>query len=185
MNISMNSGDDPLGLRSLPTLQASEAETEQNWEVVKAALEQGAVRRRRTRFFVGASLAASLALVFVIAGPPGPDRMADTNPTQAQATQEIATEQASENPRKAPDLIAMSQGLERQLRALRTQAGSLPAELIVYQVELQDLISQVDDALGLAPDSRDLWGQRVSLQLDLMKLYRNQLRRDYHRYASL
>jgi hypothetical protein len=31
----------------------------------------------------------------------------------------------------------------------------------------------------------ELWNQRVNLLLDLSRLYENQLRRDYHRMASL
>jgi hypothetical protein len=82
-------------------------------------------------------------------------------------------------------LIAVSQGMEQELRFLRERVGAMPSETVVYQVELQDLISQVDDALSFSPDSQDLWGQRLSLQMDLMKLYRNQLRRDYAHMASL
>jgi hypothetical protein len=35
------------------------------------------------------------------------------------------------------------------------------------------------------PESPRLWGQRVNLLLDLSRLYRNQLRRDYRHMASL
>jgi hypothetical protein len=81
--------------------------------------------------------------------------------------------------------MAMSQDAERQLRRLRGQVSAMPSELVVYQVELQDLIAQVDDAISLSPESAALWGERLSLQLDLMKLYSSQLRREYARVASL
>jgi hypothetical protein len=31
----------------------------------------------------------------------------------------------------------------------------------------------------------DLWGQRVNLMMDVVRLYENSLRRDYRRMASL
>jgi hypothetical protein len=61
----------------------------------------------------------------------------------------------------------------------------LPTDSLVYQVELEDLIAQVDDELSVRPDSLELWSQRINLLLDLSQLYQNQLRRDYHRLASL
>ena len=48
-----------------------------------------------------------------------------------------------------------------------------------------DLVAQVDSELSVAPDSADLWSQRVNLLLDLSQLYENSLRRDYYRMASL
>ena len=85
----------------------------------------------------------------------------------------------------AESLIALSQKLENRLRMYRSQMGDLPADALVYQVELQDLIVQVDGELSLSPDSVDLWGQRVNLMMDVVRLYENSLRRDYRRMASL
>jgi len=58
-------------------------------------------------------------------------------------------------------------------------------ESLVYQVELEDLIAQVDEELSANPDSAELWSRRVNLMLDLSGLYQNKLRRDYSRMASL
>ena len=51
--------------------------------------------------------------------------------------------------------------------------------------EGQELIVQVDEELSATPDSPELWSQRVSLLLDVTRLYENSLRRDYYRMASL
>ena len=61
----------------------------------------------------------------------------------------------------------------------------MPTDALVYQIELEDLVAQVDDELSMRPDSLELWSQRVNLLLDLATLYQNQLRRDYHAMASL
>jgi hypothetical protein len=61
----------------------------------------------------------------------------------------------------------------------------MPTASVIYQVELEDLIAQVDEELSMRPDSMGLWSQRINLMLDLSQLYQNQLRRDYHRMASL
>jgi len=82
-------------------------------------------------------------------------------------------------------LIAMSQQLERRIHAYRASAGDVPSDVLVYQVELQDLIVQVDDQLSANPDSAELWGQRVNLLLDVSRLYENTLRRNYRHLASL
>jgi hypothetical protein len=82
-------------------------------------------------------------------------------------------------------LVALSQRLEGRLRHIRTEVGRLPANAVVYQVELEDLVVQVDEELSRQPDSLALWNQRVALLLDLERLYENSLRREYDRIASL
>ena len=67
----------------------------------------------------------------------------------------------------------------------RSQAGVMPTSSVIYQVELEDLVAQVDEALSMRPDSMDLWSQRINLMLDLSQLYQNELRREYHLMASL
>ena len=61
----------------------------------------------------------------------------------------------------------------------------MPSSSVIYQVELEDLVAQVDEELSMRPDSMDLWSQRINLMLDLSQLYQNELRREYHRMASL
>jgi hypothetical protein len=61
----------------------------------------------------------------------------------------------------------------------------MPTASVIYQVELEDLVAQVDEELSMRPDSLELWSQHINLMLDLSQLYQNQLRREYHRMASL
>jgi len=82
-------------------------------------------------------------------------------------------------------LIALSQQLESNLRKIRSQTGVMPTSSVIYQIELEDLVAQVDEELSMRPDSVDLWSQRINLMLDLSQLYQNKLRRDYHAIASL
>ena len=82
-------------------------------------------------------------------------------------------------------LIAMSQTLEGRLRQLRDNTGAMPANSAVYIAELEDLVAQVDGQLNFAPDSVDLWGQRVNLLMDLELIYQHQFEREYGRMASL
>jgi len=82
-------------------------------------------------------------------------------------------------------MITLSQRLEGRLRTIRAGMGDLPARSVVYQVELEDLIVQVDEELSIQPDSLSLWSQRVDLLMNLERLYENNLRRDYQQMASL
>jgi hypothetical protein len=75
--------------------------------------------------------------------------------------------------------------MEEQVKELRQETGSMPAESAIYVAELEDLIAQVDSELSLTPDSIDLWGQRVNLMLDLAQIYQQQWQIDYGRMASL
>ena len=93
--------------------------------------------------------------------------------------------EASTAPPTLNSLITLSQQLEIGVRSYLAEFVCLPTDALVYQVELEDLIAQVDDELSVYPDSTRLWSQRVNLLLDLSQLYENQLRRDYHRMASL
>jgi hypothetical protein len=82
-------------------------------------------------------------------------------------------------------LINLSQQLERNLRLIRSEVTAIPEQTLIYQVELQDLVAQLDEAINQDPESRELWSQRVNLLLDLNQIYRAQLRRDYSDVASL
>jgi len=82
-------------------------------------------------------------------------------------------------------LVGLSQKLERDLRLMRAEIGAIPAQALIYQVQLEDLVSQIDEALNQQPESRELWSQRVNLLLDLNQLYQQQMRRNYRQIASL
>ncbi len=169
MNITkvhiMQKERDPLNLGSLPLVEPPE----DNWPQVRQALLRRNSRQRFRRM-AGASLAAAAALTLAIGlfiRQPGPQPEAPvTAPT-------------------LDSLVVLSQQLENGIRSYREEFGGLPTDALVYQVELEDLIAQVDDELSVRPDSTRLWSQRVNLLLDLSQLYENQLRRDYHRMASL
>jgi hypothetical protein len=176
--------DDPLNLRGLPQAEPPG----DGWPEIEAALLQRSRRGRALRAGGGLlAVAASAVLAFsLLVGQPtpgdSPARTAGESPAIPSTAEPIPA------PLQAPpveSLIAMSQQLESRIRAYRASAGDLPSDVLVYQVELQDLIVQVDDALSAAPDSPELWSQRVNLLLDVTRLYENSLRRDYYRMASL
>ena len=174
MKQPMQKHEDPLGLQRLPLVSPPR----DGWPAVEAALRSDQARRRAVRIG-GWSLAAaaSVALVFglMLHKPvPGP---AAESPDAAMA-QALRVEQGQ------PD-AAVSELSERRLRNIRAGVGDLPAGAIVYQVELEDLVAQVDEELSNRPDSLNLWSQRVNLLMDLQNLYENRLRREYRQVASL
>lgn len=174
--------EDPLNLRSLP-LVTPDAD---GWPEIQGALMQQG-RQRKTRRLLGGTLAVAASAILTLAllvGKPGPQ----PGVTPAETLAQPSIEEPVSAPLKEPtteSLIAMSQKLENRLRLYRSQMGDLPADVLVYQVELQDLIVQVDGELSLNPGSVELWGQRVNLMMDVVRLYEDSLRRDYHRMASL
>jgi hypothetical protein len=156
---------DPLNLGSLPLV----APPDDNWPEIRGALLKQNRRQRLTRF-AGATLAAAAAVTLAVG-------LFLQQPSPAPGIVEA--------PSALDSLITLSQQLENGIRSYRSEVGGMPTESLVYQVELEDLIAQVDDELSMRPDSQQLWSQRVNLLLDLSQLYENQLRRDYHRMASL
>jgi hypothetical protein len=182
MNDPRNERRDPLNLGQLPEVRPDF----DGWPEIESALRQE-TRRRRLRAIAGGSLAAAvtvvLALAFTLKTPattPLPEAM------EGAAT--AVGQEAEPAPLRAPaveSMIAMSQRLENRIRSYRGRIGDLPSDALVYQVELQDLVAQVDSELSMAPDSAELWSRRIDLLLDLSQLYENSLRRDYYRMASL
>ena len=189
MKQAMQKQEDPLNLQSLPLVSPPS----DGWPVIEAALRRD--RRRRTILLHGGvilavpacvTLALGLMLLRPVSGPakPAPEQSwAETPPLPQGQPEALETTRASTDTLEA--LITLSQRLEGRLRALRSGVGDLPAEAVVYQVELEDLVVQVDEELSSRPDSLALWSQRVSLLMDLDRLYENRLRREYHRVASL
>jgi hypothetical protein len=187
--------EDPLNLRSLPMVSAP-ADV---WPAVEAALRQDLRRRMLWRIAGGAlAAAATLALALGLHLRAPTDRRVEAERDLANRLHETpGTNAAAELPRTAAGeslaassatletLITLSQQLEARLRTIRAEGGSLPASAVVYQVELEDLVIQVDEELSRDPESLALWSQRVSLLTDLEQLYENRLRREYHRMASL
>jgi hypothetical protein len=177
--------EDPLNLRSLPLVDPPR----DAWPEIEAELLRRSGRQRALQISGGALAAAAavtLAVGLYFAAP------AET-PAPGQANTALATAQHAtptpDGPADAGDqldsLIAVSQQLEGRLRLLRREVGDMPSRDLVYQVELQDLVVQVDDALSMNPDSVPLWNQRVNLLADLNTLYEDRLRREYRQMASL
>jgi negative regulator of sigma E activity len=173
---------DPLNLRSLPLVTPRE----DGWTAIEQALLADRQRKSRWRVAAG-SLAAAAALFLAVgalvqsplSGPVMPGQQSDTAQTETSGS-------LAETPANTLDsLIALSQQLEGQLRSYRDESGNLPSDALIYQVELQDLVAQVDNELSMYPDSVDLWSQRINLMLDLAQLYETNLRREYRQMASL
>lgn len=190
MKQPMQKHEDPLGLQRLPLV----APPRDGWPAVEAALRSGRARRRAVRY-TGWSLAAaaSLALAFgLMLQPPAPGTAGlspDASPVVAQRAEQAGSEAAGSTAEPAAGtldaMIGLSQQLEKRLRSVRAGVGDLPAGSVVYQVELEDLVAQVDEQLSSSPDSLNLWSQRVNLLMDLQNLYENRLRREYRQMASL
>jgi hypothetical protein len=172
---------DPLGLRELGDIEPDY----DGWGEIESALTAHQARRRTWRRVAGAlAVAASLVLVVTITlQRPGGMKQPQTSAPSA------ATLAANEASVPVQDdigaLITLSQTMEEQLKNMRQQTGSMPAESAIYVAEIEDLIAQVDGELNLTPGSVDLWGQRVNLMLDLAQIYQQQWEIDYGRLASL
>jgi hypothetical protein len=171
---------DPLGLGELPMLEPDQ----DGWPVIERALLQSRKRRR----VMGGWLAAAASLLLVVSLSlrlSGPGPAGTTQPIVESVATETASVTSESSKNTVESLIAMSQVLEQQLRGLREETGSMPADSAVYVAELEDLVAQVDSELSYSPDSINLWGQRVNLLLDLAQIYQHQWEREYGRMASL
>jgi hypothetical protein len=191
----MQKHEDPLNLQGLPLVSP----TVDGWPAIEEALRRDGRKRTFNRLAVSAlAAAATVALAFGLVlrpagtGSPGPQSELSVNQRLAQAEQPAMAESAagagaapSSEPASLDTLIALSQRMEGRLRRIRADVGDLPSGAMVYQVELEDLVVQVDEELSRQPDSLALWSQRVDLLMDLERLYENRLRREYHRVASL
>lgn len=178
----MNTQKDPLGLSDLPAIDPPE----DGWSEIEAQLKVDHQRRERWKS-AGASLAIAagfmLAIGLVLLQP------WQTSPVGPETGPAVAENSGSVEPEMSPDvlvsLIDLSQRLETQLRASRSQLPSLSTTSTIYRVELEDMVAQVDEELSLYPESTELWRQRVNLMIDLTNLYRTELRREHVRLASL
>ena len=172
---------DPLGLAELEAIEPAY----DGWAQIESALQEHHGRKRYWRRAVNMlAVAASLVLVVSITL-----RNSENMPPLEQGSSEFATPVADDASVSVQDninaLIGLSQNMEGQVKKMRQETSSMPAESAIYVAELEDLIAQVDNELSLTPDSIDLWGQRVNLMLDLAQIYQQQWQIDYGRMASL
>lgn len=172
---------DPLGLSNLEAIEPDY----DDWSRVESALRAHQDSRRIWRRTGGwLAVAASLVLVVSI-GLLDSDDTATFDPGLASNTSVVASRSAALVTDNVSAMIGLSQNMERQVKQMRQETSSMPAESAIYVAELEDLIAQVDSELSLTPDSVDLWGQRVNLLLDLAQVYQQQWHLDYGRMAAL
>ena len=180
----MQQEKDPLNLGSLPLVSPPG----DDWPVIEAALRKQNSRKRIVAVAGGMLALAACAVlavgIFVYRPHPNP---ADSSVPEQRQTAQVGAPVLSQASRvnTLESLIGLSQQMESNLLKLRSQVGVLPTSSVIYQVEFEDLVAQVDGELSMHPDSTELWSQRVNLMLDLSQLYQNELRREYHRMASL
>lgn len=172
---------DPLGLRKLEAIEPGY----DGWSEIESALTAHQDSRRKWRRASGwLAVAASLVLVVGVSLRHQQDQVPAGISSSETAT--LAANSASVPVQdNINELIGLSQTMEEQVKKLRQETGSMPAESAIYVAEIEDLIAQVDNELSLTPGSIDLWGQRVNLMLDLAQIYQQQWEIDYGRMASL
>ena len=168
---------DPLGLSELEAIEPGY----DGWAQIESALT---VHQNSKRSWQRASgwLAVAASLVLVISITLRNTENQTAIPESATPAIDLASVSVQDN---VNALIGLSQNMEQQVKRLREETGSMPAESAIYVAELEDLIAQVDNELSMTPDSLDLWGQRVNLMLDLAGIYQQQWQIDYGRMASL
>ncbi len=172
---------DPLGLRDLEAIEPGY----DGWAQIESALQTHQDKKRNwQRAGSWLAVAASLVLVISITLRNTENDIPTSPPSTGLATPatNFASVPIQDN---VNALIGLSQSMELQVKRLREETSSMPAESAIYVAELEDLIAQVDNELSLTPDSIDLWGQRVNLMLDLAQIYQQQWQIDYGRMASL
>ena len=172
---------DPLGLGDLEAVEPGY----DGWGQIESALQAHQNNKRNWQRAGGwLAVAASLVLVISISL-----RNTENDATDGLPSPEFATPATNLASIPVQDninaLIGLSQNMESQVKRLREETTSMPAESAIYVAELEDLIAQVDNELSLTPESIDLWGQRVNLMLDLARIYQQQWEIDYGRMASL
>ena len=168
---------DPIGLSDLETIEPGY----DGWAQIESALQAHQNNKRNWRL-AGGWLAVAASLVLVVSITLRNTENHTATPDFATPATDLASVPVQDN---INALIGLSQNMEEQVRKLREESGSMPAESAIYVAELEDLIAQVDSELSLTPDSIDLWGQRVNLMLDLAQIYQQQWQIDYGRMASL
>lgn len=178
-----NNERDPFGLASLAQPQASG----DSWPQIEAALKRQKQLKRFRWMASAATVALALGIFWQL--PLSESGLQKNKPAQALAESTLPTQSAEpqqdDEPANLAALINLSQQLERNLQLIRGEVAVMPEQALIYQVELEDLVAQVDEAINQNPESLELWSQRVNLLLDLNQIYKVQLRRDYSHVASL
>jgi len=173
--------DDPMGLSDLEAIDPGY----DGWADIESALLTHKDSKRNWQRAGGwLAVAASLVLVVSITMQ-NIESPATISPELASTTHVVGTSQAGRDNDNVGALIGLSQNMENQVKNLRQETSSMPAESAIYIAELEDLIAQVDNELSFTPDSIDLWGQRVNLLLDLAQICQQQWQIDYGRMAAL
>jgi len=172
---------DPLGLSDLEAIEPGY----DGWARIESSL-WSPIDAKRSWQRTGGWLAAVASLVLIVSiSMRNNEDSATFESGLASNTNAGASSSAARNAENIAALIGLSQSMEDQVRQLRQETSSMPAESAIYVVELEDLIAQVDNELSFTPDSIDLWGQRVNLLLDLAQIYQQQWQIDYGRMAAL
>jgi len=188
---STHQPDDPLGLADLTAIEPAF----DDWASIESALlSQADKKQRRQRAGGWLAVAASLVLIVGMVmrstenGAPTDPVAADTATFDARLASDTSAGGRISAVRDTDNIVALiklSQNMENQVKHLRQESASMPAESAIYVAELEDLIVQVDNELSFTPDSVDLWGQRVNLLLNLAQIYQQQWQIDYGRLAAL
>jgi hypothetical protein len=172
---------DPLGLRELDAIEPGY----DGWDQIESALLENQAGKRSLRR-AGSWLAVAAGLVLVVSMTLfNTENSTPISPSSSGPATSVVNSASVPVQDNINALIGLSQNMEEQVAKLRQETSSMPAESAIYVAELEDLIAQVDNGLSLAPDSIDLWGQRVNLLLDLAQIYQQQWQKDYGRIASV
>ena len=175
----MNAHQDPLNLSSLPEIDPPA----DLWPGVESRLRRRNFLRKTGRYMASAALIA--LVVGLYSQMPSQPQTSEQQSPLLTDVQEPTTSPTQDTTDNISALIGLSQKLERNVRHIRSEVGAMPSQSLIYQVELEDLVAQVDESINQHPQSMELWSQRVNLLLDLEQLYRQQLRRNYANVASL
>lgn len=181
MNEPLKNHRDPFGLSELPVPTVPD----QGWSAIESALQKTKTSRRH-HYWIATAAAFVLAIGFYWQMPQSGDQGVLPSPGTVQVSTNTSLPSAPITKEANIDsLVKLSQQLERNLRVMRSEVDVRSGQALIYQVELEDMVAQVDEAINRQPGSKALWTQRVNLLQDLNQFYQQQLRRDVSQFASL
>ena len=132
---------DPLGLSDLEAVEPGY----DGWTQIESALQSHQNNRRNWQRAGGwLAVAASLVLVISITLRNSENQTPTDLPSPefATSTTDLASIPVQDN---LNALIGLSQNMEAQVKKLREETSSMPAESAIYVAELEDLIAHVDN----------------------------------------